>query len=78
MSTSNQIVSKLWSYCNILRDDGLSYPDYVERLTYLIFLKMASEQPVSGAPSSDSEGVRLVEPHEQAWKGVARTLLDRA
>ena len=48
MSTSNQIVSKLWSYCNILRDDGLSYPDYVEQLTYLIFLKMASEQPVSG------------------------------
>ena len=43
MSTSKQIVSKLWSYCNILRDDGLSYPDYVEQLTYLMFLKMASE-----------------------------------
>lgn len=48
MSTSQQIVSKLWSYCNILRDDGLSYPDYVEQLTFLIFLKMASEQSNGG------------------------------
>ncbi len=38
------IVRKLWEYCNILRDDGLSYPDYVEQLTYLLFLKMADEQ----------------------------------
>jgi type I restriction-modification system DNA methylase subunit len=35
---SNSLVQKLWSYCNILRDDGLSYPDYVEQLTYLLFL----------------------------------------
>jgi type I restriction enzyme M protein len=39
-----QLVSKLWNYCNILRDDGLSYGDYVEQLTYLLFLKMADEQ----------------------------------
>ena len=44
MSESNQIVQKLWNYCNILRDDGLSYGDYVEQLTYLLFLKMADEQ----------------------------------
>ncbi|MBI3697038.1 MAG: SAM-dependent DNA methyltransferase [Acidobacteria bacterium] len=44
MSHSQQIVSKLWNYCNILRDDGLSYGDYVEQLTYLLFLKMAREQ----------------------------------
>jgi type I restriction enzyme M protein len=37
-------VRKLWQYCNVLRDDGLSYPDYVEQLTYLLFLKMADEQ----------------------------------
>jgi type I restriction enzyme M protein len=37
----------LWSYCNILRDDGLSYPDYVEQLTYLLFLKMAQERQIS-------------------------------
>ena len=41
---SQQIVQKLWNYCNILRDDGLSYGDYVEQLTYLLFLKMADEQ----------------------------------
>jgi type I restriction enzyme M protein len=41
---SQQIVQKLWSYCNVLRDDGLSYGDYVEQLTYLLFLKMADER----------------------------------
>ena len=44
MSDTQQIVQKLWNYCNILRDDGLSYGDYVEQLTYLLFLKMADEQ----------------------------------
>ena len=41
---SSAIVQKLWNYCNILRDDGLSYGDYVEQLTFLLFLKMADEQ----------------------------------
>ena len=44
MSESKQIVNKLWNYCNILRDDGLSYGDYVEQLTYLLFLKMDDER----------------------------------
>ena len=39
-----QLVQKLWNYCNILRDDGLSYGDYVEQLTFLLFPKMADEQ----------------------------------
>src|SRR5262245_16194704 len=39
-----QLVQKLWNYCNVLRDDGLSYGDYLEQLTYLLFLKMADEQ----------------------------------
>jgi type I restriction enzyme M protein len=38
------IVQKLWNYCNVLRDDGMSYGDYVEQLTYLLFLKMADER----------------------------------
>ena len=37
------IVQNLWNYCNVLRDDGMSYGDYVEQLTYLLFLKMADE-----------------------------------
>ncbi len=45
MSTqTSYIVQKLWNYCNILRDDGVSYGDYVEQLTYLLFLKMADER----------------------------------
>ena len=45
--TSNAIVQKLWNYCNILRDDGLSYQDYIEQLTFLLFLKMADERQSS-------------------------------
>jgi type I restriction enzyme M protein len=41
---SVNVVQKLWNYCNVLRDDGVSYGDYVEQLTYLLFLKMADEQ----------------------------------
>jgi type I restriction enzyme M protein len=41
---SHQLVQKLRNYCSILRDDGLSYGDYVEQLTFLFFLKMADEQ----------------------------------
>ena len=44
MTSSTALVQKLWNYCNILRDDGLSYGDYVEQLTFLLFLKMADEQ----------------------------------
>jgi len=43
-SESATIVQRLWNYCNVLRDDGVSYGDYVEQLTYLLFLKMADEQ----------------------------------
>ena len=44
MTDSQQLVQKLWNYGNILRDDGLSYGDYVEQLTFLLFLKVADEQ----------------------------------
>src|SRR5438132_6641331 len=40
----NGLVQRLWNYCHVLRDDGLSYGDYLEQLTYLLFLKMADEQ----------------------------------
>ena len=47
------LVQKLWNYCNVLRDDGMSYGDYVEQLTYLLFLKTAvwSSDPPPAAPS---------------------------
>jgi type I restriction enzyme M protein len=53
------LVRKLWQYCNVLRDDGLSYPDYVEQLTYLLFLKMSDEQ--EGGPVPPEYGWRSLE-----------------
>jgi type I restriction enzyme M protein len=57
MSDSKAIVDKLWNYCNILRDDGLSYGDYLEQLTYLLFLKMADEQHQLGVERIVPEGL---------------------
>ena len=44
MSDSRRLVEKLWSFCNVLRDDGVSTIEYTEQLTYLLFLKMAHER----------------------------------
>lgn len=44
MSDARQLVDKLWNFCNLLRDDGVSTIDYTEQLTYLLFLKMAHER----------------------------------
>jgi len=56
---SSTIVQRLWNYCNVLRDDGVSYGDYVEQLTYLLFLKMADEQtkPPFHKPSIIPDGI---------------------
>lgn len=40
----SDIVNKLWGYCNVLKADGMHYGDYIEQLTYLLFLKMADER----------------------------------
>ena len=63
MST-NQIVSKVWSFCNTLKDDGVGYGDYLEQLTYLLFLKMAdgySKPPYSR---------KILIPQEYNWQSV--------
>jgi type I restriction enzyme M protein len=56
---SASLVQKVWNYCNVLRDDGVSYGDYVEQLTYLLFLKMADEQtkPPFNKPSTIPQGL---------------------
>ena len=41
--TTDSVISKVWGFCTTLRDDGVGYGDYLEQLTYLIFLKMADE-----------------------------------
>ena len=57
------MVQKLWDFCDVLRDDGLSYGDYLEQLTYLLFLKMADEQYVMLG------GDRIV-PAEHDWQSL--------
>jgi len=55
---SRSIVDRVWNYCNVLRDDGISYGDYVEQLTYLIFLKMDDENTHLGKPSTIPDDLR--------------------
>jgi type I restriction enzyme M protein len=65
MSTaSSGLVNKLWNYCNILRDDGLSYGDYVEQLTFLLFLKMAHER------TQPPYNQRPIVPEEYNWPSL--------
>lgn len=54
------IAQRLWNYCNVLRDNRMSYEDYVEQMTCLLFLKMADEQthlPWQAKPSSTPNGL---------------------
>ena len=41
--TESALISKVWNFANVLRDDGVGYGDYLEQITYLLFLKMADE-----------------------------------
>jgi len=63
---SSSIVQKLWNYCNVLRDDGMSYGDYVEQLTYLLFLKMADER--SNPPYDQPSQI----PPKYAWQSLLK------
>jgi type I restriction enzyme M protein len=63
MNTAS-IISKVWSFCTTLRDDGVGYGDYLEQLTYLIFLKMADEY--SKPPYNRNVGI----PAEYSWQSL--------
>lgn len=75
---SSSIISKVWGMCNPLRDDGVSYGDYLEQLTYLIFLKMSDEyskkpyEKETGIPTgftwSDMNALKGAELEEQYKK----------
>lgn len=58
MNATSDIVQKLWNFCHILRDDGITYLQYVTELTYLLFLKMAQE---TGADDKLPVGYRWVD-----------------
>lgn len=60
---TRRLVDKLWNYCNVLRDDGVSTIDYVEQLTFLLFLKMAHER------ETRILGAERILPSEPAWQG---------
>lgn len=62
MSDSRRLVDKLWSYCNVLRDDGVGVIEYTEQLTYLLFLKMAHERAIRKLKPQ-----RIV-PEEYSWQ----------
>ncbi len=72
------IVQKLWNYCNVLRDDGMSYGDYVEQLTYLLFLKMADERtkspylPASGAGKKSDAKKKSIVPEKYSWPSLLK------
>lgn len=55
---TQEIVAKLWNLCNVLRDDGITYHQYVTELTYILFLKMAKE---TGVEAKFAEGVITLE-----------------
>ena len=57
------IIQRVWNYCNVLRDDGVSYGDYLEQLTYLLFLKMADEQ---------ADGQANAIPPELSWPSLIK------
>ena len=65
INNTSSIVSKVWSFCNTLRDDGVGYGDYVEQLTFLLFLKMADE--FSKLPHNR----KLPVPKEYNWESLS-------
>jgi len=78
---SSQIVQKLWNYCNVLRDDGMSYDDYPsaslrtgsEQLTYLLFLKMADERTKAPyVPAFGAHKPTSIVPEEYGWAGLIK------
>ncbi len=60
-TNASSIVSKVWAFCQTLRDDGVGYGDYLEQLTYLLFLKMADEY------SKPPHNRKMPIPSEFAW-----------
>jgi len=70
---TREIVAKLWNLCNVLRDDGITYTDYVTELTYLLFLKMLAEtshedrlpKPYRWQKLAEGEGIKQLEYYRQ-------------
>jgi len=74
-STHHALVQKLRNHCNVLHDDGMSYGDCVEQLTYLLFLKMADERsrPPDNQPSIVPAGCAWPTRPEQRRRRLPRS-----
>lgn len=78
MQVNTNIVNKLWGYCHVLRHDGMDYGDYVEQLTYLLFLKMAEERAAvipkeySWSVLKTKAGTELLDFYTELLRGLAK------
>ena len=52
------VVQRLWGFCHTLRHEGVDYGDYIEQITYLLFLKMAEERDVELPPDCNWDRLR--------------------
>ena len=79
--TESALVQKIWNLAGVLRDDGVSYDNYLEQLTYLLFLKMAHEhnrlismvgsemgEPLDFPRLKDSDGIELPDAETADWE----------
>jgi type I restriction enzyme M protein len=72
------VVGKLWAFCNTLRHDGIDYGDYIEQLTYLLFIKMADERGVELPEDTDwpylrkQSGTALLDAYVEALRTLGR------
>ena len=74
--TTQEIVSKLWNLCNVLRDDGITYHQYVTELTYILFLKMAKETGTESRIPEEFRWDELVKKSGVELKKFYKSLLD--
>ena len=75
--TNQEIVAKLWNLCNVLRDDGITYHQYVTELTYILFLKMAKETDTEDAIPAAYRWDALKDRKGLDLKNYYKELLDR-
>ena len=79
MSNESSLISKVWNFANVLRDDGVGYGDYLEQITYLLFLKMADEmskppysKEISFPRLKDTEGHEVEDGEYCNWETLSK------
>src|SRR5215831_9997953 len=74
----SDVVQKLWGFCHTLRHDGIDYGDYIEQITYLLFLKMADERAIDLPEGTDwptlrsSSGTELLDHYVDVLRRLGR------